>query len=67
MSPARLGALALGVLIVSAHVMLWLSDMPQDAKLRLTALNAAGWAVVLLPALAVTRWLDAVTRRNDEG
>ncbi len=67
MTRTRLALLALGPLIVAAHVMLWLSDMPQDAKLRLTLLNAAGWAVVLLPALAVNLWLGAVTRRDDRG
>ena len=67
MSRSRLAVLSLAALIVGAHVMLWLSDMSQDAKLRLTLLNAAGWAVVLLPALAVNLWLGAVARRNDEG
>ena len=67
MSRTRIGVLVLAALIVLAHAMLWLSDMPQDAKARLTLLNAAGWAVVLLPALAVNLWLGAVTRRNDEG
>ena len=67
MSRSRLAVLALAVLIVVAHAFLWRSDMPQDAKLRLTLLNAAGWGVVLLPALAVNLWLGAVARRNDEG
>ncbi len=67
MSRGGVAALALAVLILGAHVMLWLSDMPGDAKLRLTLLNAAGWGVVLLPALAVNMWLGAVTRRDDGG
>ncbi len=67
MSRSRLAVLALATVIVGAHVMLWLSDVPQDAKLRLTLLNAAGWGAVLLPALAVNLWLGAVTRRNEEG
>jgi len=46
-------------LIVAAHVALWLSDAPHEAKLRLTLLNAAVWAVILLPALGVGLWLRA--------
>lgn len=67
MTRARAGVLALALLVVGAHVMLWRSGMPGDAKMRLTVLNAAGWAAVLLPALAVNLWLGAVTRRDDEG
>lgn len=64
------GRIAFGVLaaaIVGAHVALWASDMPGEAKWRLTALNAAGWAVVLLgPAWLTSRWLRATRRRNAE-
>ncbi|PRY93660.1 hypothetical protein BCF33_2541 [Hasllibacter halocynthiae] len=52
--------------VVAAHVALWLSDMPDDAKWRLTVLNAAGWTVVLGPVWLVGRWLAAVEKRNAE-
>ncbi|SHI75184.1 hypothetical protein SAMN04488012_102473 [Palleronia salina] len=44
-------------LVIGGHAGLWLSDRyPDDLKLKLTILNAIGWAVILLPALAVSRW-----------
>ena len=49
----------LALLVIGGHVALWLSEAPQAVKLRLTLLNAAGWAVVLLPAYGVSRWLKA--------
>ena len=50
----------LAALVVAAHVALWRSpDWPTDLKLRLTVLNAIGWAVVILPAFAVARWARA--------
>lgn len=55
--------IALIVLIVVAHIGLWRDpDIPLEAKRRLTLLNAAGWAVILLPAYGVSRWLKARTR-----
>ncbi|MFN3644648.1 MAG: phenylalanyl-tRNA synthetase subunit beta [Gemmobacter sp.] len=62
-----LGLGALAALVIGAHVALWLSpDMPGEMKLRLTLLNAAGWAVVLIPALAVSMWARA-HRRSPRG
>lgn len=57
LAPIAIGALL--ALIVGGHVALWLSDAPFEAKLRLTVLNALGWAVILLPALGVSLWLKA--------
>lgn len=43
--------------IAGGHVALWLSPrVDPEAALRLTLINAAIWAVVLLPALGVTQW-----------
>ena len=55
------------ILVVGGHIAMWLSDMPRDLALRLTLLNAAGWAAVILPAFAVSRWLKAKTRPVDPG
>lgn len=56
---------ALLTLIVLAHVGLWRSDrVPDEVKLRLTVINALGWAVVLLPAWGVSLWLRARQRRD---
>lgn len=52
-------------LIVAAHVALWHSDAPQDVKLRLTLINAAAWAVILLPAIGVGLWLKALQRARN--
>ena len=53
----RYTAYAMAALVVGAHVALWLrGEMPVEQKLRLTLLNAAGWAIVLLPAYGVARW-----------
>jgi hypothetical protein len=49
----RLWIACLLVLITFAHIAMWTSDMPRDLALRLTLINAAGWAVILLPAWAV--------------
>lgn len=57
---------ALLALIVAAHAALWLSDAPVEAKLRLTILNAIGWAVIFLPAIGVSLWLKAHQRRSEE-
>jgi hypothetical protein len=65
MTRTRIAVLVLLVLIVLAHVALWRSDrMETGMKLTLTLINAVGWAVVLIPAWAVGRWLDA-HRRDD--
>ena len=54
---------ALLTLIIVAHIGLWRDpDIPLEAKQRLTLLNAAGWAVILIPAWAVSQWLKARTR-----
>ncbi|MEM9437808.1 MAG: phenylalanyl-tRNA synthetase subunit beta [Pseudomonadota bacterium] len=50
------------VFVVVGHVGLWLSDAPFEMKRRLTLLNAAGWAAVILPAVGVSFWLKAKTR-----
>ncbi|WP_424969963.1 phenylalanyl-tRNA synthetase subunit beta [Dinoroseobacter sp. S76] len=56
----RLAITALLSLIILAHIGLWTSERwPTELKLRLTLLNALGWAVVLLPAYGVSRWLAA--------
>ena len=56
---------ALVVTIVVAHIFMWSSDrMPTDVKIRLTVINALGWGIVLLPAWAVGKWLDARQRLN---
>ncbi len=63
--PKRLALALFAALILGAHVALWASpDWTGEAKLRLTILNALGWAVVILPALAVSRWA-AAHRRPD--
>lgn len=59
----RLYIIFLLVLIVVAHIALWSSDMPRDLALRLTLINAGAWAVILLPAWAVSRWAAAHKRR----
>ena len=51
-------------LIVLAHIGLWRDEtIPVEAKRRLTLLNALGWAVILLPAWGVSRWLKTRTGR----
>jgi hypothetical protein len=50
------------VLIVGAHIAMWTSDMPRDLALRLTLINAAGWAVILIPAWLVSKWAAAHKR-----
>ena len=55
----RIGLIVLLGFIVVGHGFLWASpNVPTDAKIRLTAINALGWAVVLLPAWAVGKWLE---------
>lgn len=53
--------------IVLAHIGLWRDpDIAIETKRRLTALNALGWAVIILPVFAVNQWLKAKTRKEDE-
>jgi hypothetical protein len=59
----RLWIACLLVLITFAHIAMWTSDMPRDLALRLTLINAAGWAVILLPAWAVRKWAAAHKHR----
>lgn len=59
----RLYIICLLVLIIAAHIALWSSDMPRDLALRLTLINAGAWAVILLPAWAVSKWAAAHKRR----
>ncbi|MBJ3764042.1 phenylalanyl-tRNA synthetase subunit beta [Maribius pontilimi] len=47
------------LLVLGGTVALWLSDWPLDSKVKLTLLNSLGWAVILLPALAVSKWARA--------
>ncbi|MGR3436836.1 MAG: hypothetical protein ACU0CO_18435 [Shimia sp.] len=54
-------AVVTAILVIGGHVALWLSDADPVLKWRLTALNAAGWAVVILPAWGVSRWLAVRT------
>jgi hypothetical protein len=64
MTRTRVAVIALLALIVLAHLALWQSDqMETGMKLTLTLINAIGWAVVLIPAWAVSKWLDA-SRNN---
>ena len=61
----RIGVAVLLTLIVAAHAALWASPhVPPETKLRLTLLNAAGWSVVLLPAIGVAFWARAHRRRR---
>ncbi|MDX8352756.1 phenylalanyl-tRNA synthetase subunit beta [Cognatiyoonia sp. IB215182] len=55
----RLYVILLLILIIGAHIAMWTSDMPRDLALKLTLINAAGWAVILLPAWAVSKWAAA--------
>lgn len=55
----RFGITFLILIIIGAHVAMWTSDMPRDLALKLTLINAAGWAVVLVPAWAVGKWAAA--------
>jgi len=55
----KIGAWVMVALVVGGHVALWMSDrMPAEEKLRLTLMNAAIWAVVLLPAFGVAKWAE---------
>ncbi|MEL6682728.1 MAG: phenylalanyl-tRNA synthetase subunit beta [Pseudomonadota bacterium] len=47
------------LIFFGAHIALWTSDMPRDVALKLTGLNAAAWAVILVPAWAVGKWAAA--------
>ena len=58
----RLYIVLLITLIVGAHIAMWTSDMPRDLALRLTLINAAGWAVILIPVWLVSKWAAAHQR-----
>lgn len=60
---SRYFVICLLVLIIGAHIAMWTSDMPRDLALRLTLINAAGWAVILIPAWAVSKWAAAHQRK----
>ena len=59
LAPMRIYIICLITLIVGAHIAMWTSDMPRDLALRLTLINAAGWAIILLPAWGVAKWAAA--------
>jgi hypothetical protein len=59
----RIYVICLITVIVGAHVAMWTSDMPRDLAWRLTVINAAGWAVILIPAWAVSKWAAAHQRK----
>ena len=60
----RLYVILLLILIIGAHIAMWMSDMPRDLALRLTLINAAGWAVILIPVWLVGKWAAAHKRRD---
>jgi len=64
MTLQRIALTLLLTLIIGGHIAMWTSDMPKDLALKLTLINAAGWAVILLPAYGVARWAKA-QRLND--
>ena len=56
----RITLVLIVALVIAGNIGLWLSpDWPTDLKLKLTILNAIGWAVIVLPAFAVARWAAA--------
>ncbi|MDX8346655.1 phenylalanyl-tRNA synthetase subunit beta [Cognatiyoonia sp. IB215446] len=60
----RVSLLLLLILIVGAHIAMWTSDMSRDLALKLTLINAAAWAVILLPVWAVSKWAAAHKHRK---
>ena len=64
MTLQRFALLLLLTAIIGAHIAMWTSTMPKDLALKLTLLNAAGWAVVLIPAWLVAKW--AKTHRDPD-
>lgn len=59
----RIWLIILLTLIIVGHIAMWTSDMPHDLALRLTLMNAAGWAVILIPAWLVSKWAAAHQRK----
>lgn len=54
------------ILIVMGSIGLWRDpSIPLEVKQRLTVLNALTWAVIVLPAIGVSYWLKAKTRKQD--
>ena len=62
MTLQRIAITLLIVVVIGGHIAMWTSDMPRDLALKLTLINAAGWAVVLLPAYGVAKWAAAKSR-----
>ena len=60
----RLWLIILLTLIIGGHIAMWTSDMPRDLALRLTLINAAGWAVILIPVWLVSKWAAAHQRKK---
>ena len=60
----RLYVTLLITLIVGAHIAMWTSDMPRNLALRLTLINGAGWAVILIPVWLVSKWAEAHQRKD---
>lgn len=52
------------ILIIVAHIFLWLSDMAWWLKLTFTIINFTGWMIVFAPILLIDRWLEAIQRKN---
>ncbi len=59
----RIWLIILLTFIIVGHIAMWTSDMPRDLALRLTLINAAGWAVILIPAWLVSKWAAAHQRK----
>lgn len=60
-------AFGVAALVILGHVGLWTSErVPTELKADLTRINATAWAIVLLPAVAVTLWLRAQRRNGHE-
>ena len=55
----RIWLIILAIFIIGGHIAMWTSDMPRDLALRLTLINAAGWAVILIPVWMVSKWAAA--------
>lgn len=59
MTQNRIALILLATLIIGGHIAMWTSNMPKDLALKLTLINAAGWAIILLPAYGVAMWARA--------
>ncbi len=63
MTLQRVAITILILAVVLGHIAMWTSDMPRELALKLTLINALGWAVVILPAYGVAKW--AALKRRD--